>query len=144
MTPLPDESPAPEPAPNATVISSLNVIRVLLSAGRPLLALASLHGQLVRIEWAEQKIRFLRMLVVALLGFSSLLCAMLFVGALTLAFSWDTEYRIPVVLALVAIYGLVAALAWRHFRALSAQSSEAFAATREELAADLAILRSNS
>jgi len=68
---------------------------------------------------------------------------MLLIGALVLAFGWDTEYRIPIALALVAIYGLATALAWRRFRALSAQSSQAFAATREELAADLAVLRSN-
>ena len=84
------------------------------------------------------------MLVATLLGYASLLCVMLLVGALALAFSWDTEYRIPTGLALIAIYGLGAALAWRKFRALSARSSQAFAATREELAADLAILRSKS
>lgn len=149
MTPLPfpDQSPTPDPharpAPDTTVINSLDVIRVLLLAGGPLVAQAALHGQLARIEWAEQKARLLKMLVATLLGYASLLCVMLLVGALALAFSWDTEYRIPTVLALIAIYGLGAALAWRKFRALSALSSQAFAATREELAADLAVLRSN-
>ena len=147
-SPLPNQSPSPDPhsrpAPDATAINSLDVIRILLLAGGPLVAQAALHGQLARIEWAEQKIRLLKMLVATLLGYASLLCVMLLVGALALAFSWDTEYRIPTVLALIAIHGLGAALAWRKFRALSALGSQAFAATREELAADLAVLRGNS
>lgn len=146
-SPPPNQSPAPDPhsrpAPGSTAINLLDVIRILLLAGGPLLAQAALHGQLARVEWAEQKIRLLKMLVATLLGYASLLCVMLLAGALALAFSWDTEYRIPIGLALLAIYGLGAALAWRKFRALSALSSQAFAATREELAADLAVLRSN-
>ena len=119
------------------------MIRVLLSAGGPLMAQAGLHGQLARVEWAEQKERLLKMLVLALLCYTGVLCVMLLLGALVLAFSWDTEYRIPIALALVAVYGLGTALAWRRFRTLSALNGEAFAATREEFAADLAILRSS-
>jgi uncharacterized membrane protein YqjE len=119
------------------------VIRILLSAGGPLLAQADLHGQLARVEWEELKSRLLKMVVLALLCYTGIVCVMLLVGALVLAFGWDTEYRIPIALALVAIYALATALAWRWFRALSAQSSQAFAATRDELAADLAVLRSN-
>jgi len=80
--------------------------------------------------------------VIALLGFASLLCVMLFLGALLLAYSWETEYRILAVMALIAVFGLAAGIAWRRLQALSAQSSQAFAATREELAADLALLKS--
>lgn len=144
---LPDGSPAPDPLPESTpaavAIDPLYVLRVLLSAGGPLLTQVALHWQLARVEWAEQKIRFLKMVMATLLGFTSLLCAMIFVGGLIIASSWDTAYRIPGLLALVAIYALVTALAWRRFRTLSAESSEAFAATREELAADLALLRGN-
>jgi len=145
--PLPEQSRTSELncrlTPDSTAINPLDVIRILLSAGDSVLAQAALHGQLARVEWAEQKDRLLKMLLVTLLGYAGLLCVMLFVGALALAFSWDTEYRIPTVLALIAIYGLGSALAWRRFRALSALSSQAFAATREELAEDLAVLRSN-
>ena len=42
---------------------------------------------------------------------------------------------------LVAAYGLIVAFAWHRLRTLSARSSQAFAATREELAADLALLK---
>jgi uncharacterized membrane protein YqjE len=86
--------------------------------------------------------RLMKMLVLAVLGFASLLCVMLFLGVLVLAYSWDTAYRIPAVMALIIVFGLVTGIAWRRFQALSAQSSQAFAATRDELAADLALLKS--
>ena len=134
--------PASQPAPDSTEINPLDAIGILRSAGKPLFAQAALHGQLARVEWAEEKNRLMKMLVIALLGFASLLCVMLFLGALLLAYSWETEYRIPAVMALIAVFGLAAGIAWRRLQALSAQSSQAFAATREELAADLALLKS--
>ncbi|HJW83821.1 MAG TPA: phage holin family protein, partial [Anaerolineae bacterium] len=134
--------PAFQPVPDSTEINPLDAIRILRSAGKPLFAQAALHGQLARVEWAEEKNRLMKMLVIALLGFASLLCVMLFLGALLLAYSWETEYRIPAVMALIAVFGLAAGIAWRRLQALSAQSSQAFAATREELAADLALLKS--
>jgi uncharacterized membrane protein YqjE len=117
-----------------------DAIRILSSAGGALLAQARLHGQLVRVEWEEEKIRLLKLLVAALLVFSGLLCFMLFAGIAVLAASWDSGYRIAVAVTLVAVYALGAALAWLWFKALAARQS--FAATREELAADLALLRS--
>jgi len=42
----------------------------------------------------------------------------------------------------VGFYGLGAGFAWRRFAALAALGSQSFAATRAELAADLALLRS--
>ena len=80
---------------------------------------------------------------IGLLGFAGLLCVMLAAGALVLAFSWDTPYRIAAAIALLAAYGLVAGFAWIRLKALSAQGSQAFTATREELAADIALLKSN-
>ncbi len=84
----------------------------------------------------------MQMLVGAILGFACFLCLLLSVGALLLAFYWETVYRIPAAAAVVALYGLGAVWAWRHFTALSALSGQSFAATRVELAADLALIRS--
>ena len=131
-----------QPAPDSTEINPLDAIRILRSAGKSLFAQAALHGQLARVEWAEEKTRLIKMLVLVLLGFVGLLCVLLFLGVLVLAYSWDTAYRIPAVMALIAVFGLAAGIAWRSLQALSAQSSQAFAATREELAADLALLKS--
>lgn len=121
----------------------LDVVRILRSAGSALFTQATLHGQLARVEWAEEKSRLLQMLAFGLLGCASLLCVLLAAGALVLAFSWDTPYRILAAIALLAAYGLGAVYAWVRLKALSARGSQAFAATREELTADLALLKSN-
>lgn len=121
----------------------LDVVRILRSAGSALFTQVTLHGQLARVEWAEEKSRLLRVVVFGLLGFAGLLCLMLAAGALVLAFSWDTPYRTVAAIAVLAAYGLVAAIAWIRLKALSAQGSQTFAATREELAADIELLKSN-
>ena len=128
----------PEPA----AFNPLDVVRLLGAAGGTLLRQATLHGDLARVEWAEEKARLSRMLAVALCGFASFLCAMLAIGALIIALSWDTTLRVPAALSLTAIYLVGTAIAWRRLKALSALGTEAFAATRDELAADLALLKS--
>lgn len=127
---------------DSDALNPLDVVRLLRSAGAALIGQATLHGKLARVEWAEEKARLSKMLVLGLIGFASILCVMLLVGALVLAFSWDTAYRIQAAVALIVAYALVAAFAWSRLKALSARGSQAFAATREELAADLALLKS--
>lgn len=119
----------------------MDALRLLFSAGGPLLTQAGLHGQLARLEWAEEKSRLQRMLIITLLGFASLLSSMIFIGILVIATTWDTVYRLPAIIAVVAMYGLATGFAWRRLRSLSALGIEAFAATREEFAADMALLR---
>lgn len=135
-----------EPIPNPTTESAdfnpLNVIHVLRSAGGALFTQATLHGQLAQVEWAEEKSRLLKMHMVTLLGFACLLCVMLLAGILVLSLSWETAYRIPSVIGLIAFYGLGIAIAWNRFQALSELGGRSFAATREELAADIALLKS--
>jgi uncharacterized membrane protein YqjE len=128
--------------PDSTAINALKAIRTLRSAGGALFDQVALHGQLAQVEWGEEKNRLLKMLVGAVLGFACLLCVMLSLGALALALCWETVYRIPVAAVLVALYGLGTGCAWHRFVALSALSGQSFAATRVELAADLALLRS--
>ena len=82
------------------------------------------------------------MLLTSLLGFACLLCSLLFIGALVLALTWDTALRVPSALLLVTIYLTGFGFAWHRLQGLSARSALAFAATREELAADAALLRS--
>jgi len=120
----------------------LEALRIMRSAGGALIVQAGLHAQLARVEWAEEKIRLLKMLLLTLLGFACVLCFMLLTGALLLALCWDTPYRIAAVLALIAVYALGALVAWRRFQLLSQRSGRAFGATREEIAADIALMRS--
>ncbi len=117
-------------------------LRILRVAGSALLVQASLHAQLAHLEWTEEKRRLLRLLIITLLGFAALLCLVMGTTALLLAVAWDTAFRIPVALALTGTYGLAAGLAWRRFKRLIRLGEDSFSATRQELSADLALLRS--
>jgi uncharacterized membrane protein YqjE len=123
-------------------VNPLEAVRILQSAGGALVDQLVLHGKLLRIEWALERERLLQMLGTALVGYTFLSCALLFSGALVLACCWDTVYRIPAATALVVLFALGTAVAWRRFRALCALSGQNFAGTRVELAADLMLLRS--
>jgi len=128
----------PEPAS----ISLLDVVRVLRSAGPALLTQAGLHGELIRVEWAAEKERIVRLVAAAFVSLVALLCVLLTAGALVLAFSWDTRFRLAVAAGLVIAYAAIAAIAWHRFKFHSSRGGESFAATREELAADVALIRS--
>jgi len=118
------------------------MLRIARTAGGALLVQAGLHAELLRVEWAEGKGRVQNMFLAGLLGFACLLGLLLALGALLLAVSWDTPYRVPAALALVALYGLGVALAWRRLQAQAQLGEQSFAASRTELAADLELLGS--
>lgn len=141
MSHNPEEQPAAalqEPAG----LNLFALLRLLRSAGRALFAQAALHGQLVCLEWAEERQRLLRMLLTTLFGLACLLCFMLLGNALVVALSWATPYRIHALLGLLCLHGLAGALAWRHLHSLLDKGSTSFAATRAELAADIALIKS--
>lgn len=143
--PPPAESPAPDAAAGAVepaTINPLELIAALRSAGKPLFVQLALHGQLLRIELAEERNRLLKMVAATLVVFVGLLCTLVLAGVVALAFTWDTPYRIPAAIAVVGVFVLVTGLAVWRLRVLSALGSQSFAATREEIAADLALLRS--
>lgn len=119
----------------------MDALRLLFSAGGALITQAGLHGQLARLEWEEEKSRLHQILITGLLGFANLLSFLIFLGILVMATTWDTAYRFHAIIAVVAVYGLVTGFAWRRLHSLSALGKEAFAATREEFAADMALLR---
>lgn len=110
--------------------------------GPSLLALAALHGKLAQQEWAQEKARLLQLLLTSLLGFACLLITLLLSCALVVVLSWQTPYRIHALLGLLLGHGLAVALAWWRVRRLLARGSMSFAASRNELAADIALLKS--
>lgn len=140
-----NETPT-QPSPQATSASvtfnPLSAIRLFRSAGGALLGQAALYGKLAKVEWAEEKNRLVNIALLGLVAIACLLCTMLFIGVLVLALSWDTTYRIPAVLAMIAVYGIGLVIAWFQLRSLSALNEKTFAATREEFAADLAMIKS--
>ncbi len=101
-----------------------------------LFAPALMHGQLPRIEWQEEKDRLLKMLAAVLLGFACLLCLVLLTGALLLTLSWETSYRMPVMMALITACVLGTGIACRRFQDLSTAGTQSFASACAEQATD--------
>jgi len=124
-------------------IGLLEAVRNLHAAGGALLVQGLLHGQLARVEWEEEKNRLLAMLLATLFGFACLLCVLLSTGALVLAATWETAFRIPAFVCLILLYGIGAGAAWRRLQAGVALGDQAFAASREELAADAVLLKAS-
>ncbi len=129
-------------APDAGSTSVLDVVRMLRAAGAVLVSQAGLHGQLLQLEWEAEKSRIIGMLVAVAVIVIGLFCALLTLGALVLVFTWDTRYRIPATIAVLLAYAGTAAFAWYRLRVLSARGRDAFSASREELSADLELLKS--
>lgn len=134
--------PPPEPANPAFVVHPLALLRVLRTSGSALLTQAGLHGQLLRLEWAQEQQRLGAMLLTSLLGFACLLATLLLLAMLVLLLSWQTPWRLPAVLGLLGVFGLGTGLAGWHWRQLARRGSTTFAASRAELSADLALLKS--
>ena len=129
-------------AADSASFNPLDALRLLRLAGKSLMAQLALHGQLALVEWAEEKNRLMKLLVAALLGFACVLCILLLGSALVMAIFWDTAYRIPAAIALLLAFAIGGAIAAFRLHALSALGSQAFASSREELATDIAMLRS--
>jgi uncharacterized membrane protein YqjE len=127
-------------APQAAAVSLQHVLRAVRTSGSGLLAQGALHLQLLRIEWAEERVRLRSLVVATLFGFACLLALLGAGSALWLALFWDTRYRLPAAAALVAGFALGLGLAWQRCQALLRQGEHSFADSRRELAADLDLL----
>lgn len=123
-------------------INPLQLLNIFRSAGGALFAQASLHAQLAQVEWEEEKQRLCQMLVFTLIGFACFICLLLVTSAFAIVLSWYTPYRIHVFVVLILIYILALVWAGLRIKALAALSSNSFAATRAEIAADLALIKS--
>lgn len=119
----------------------MNLLRLLRGVVGALLHQASLHGELLEVEWTQEKGRLRSMTVAALLGFACLLGLLTALSLLVLAIYWDTSYRVAAVSVLAALYAFGAFMAWRQLRLHALRGSQSFAASRAELAADVQLLR---
>jgi uncharacterized membrane protein YqjE len=126
----------------AGTINPLQALTMLRSASGALVAQATLHTQLALVEWEEEKQRLLQMLIFTLVGFAFFLCLLFLIGAFLLTLSWDTPFRIPVFITLIIGYALATLWAAFRIKSLAALSSNTFAATRTEIAADIALIKS--
>lgn len=120
----------------------MEIITRLRSLAKIVLTRLELHGQLVSVEWAEERQRLQQLMAISLLGFIFLFCTFLFIGFLAVALTWGSDYRIHTIAAVLLFYVVGFGVCAYRFVCLAARSSATFAATREEVAADLALIRS--
>jgi uncharacterized membrane protein YqjE len=109
---------------------------------KALLVQMELHGRLARVEWEIEKNRLQQSLLMMLLGFACLICALLSLNILIISLSWATDYRIHAILALIAFYLLGLVLCCLRLTKLGAKSAQTFCATRAEVSADIELMRS--
>lgn len=126
---------------DAGSINPLQLLNVIRSAGGALFAQANLHAQLASIEWQEEKQRIRQLMVFSLLAFAFFLCFLFITSAFAIAISWYTPYRIHVFISLIAAYFLLFIWAALRVKTFAELSSKSFAATRAEIAADIALLK---
>lgn len=119
----------------------LGALRLLRSAGGALFAQAALHSQLARVEWAEEKIRLTRIAIAAIAALVSTICLLLLGSFVVLALSWNTPFQIHVIVGVLVVYLVAILLSIRALMQQIALGALSFAATREEIAADLALLK---
>lgn len=120
----------------------LELIRRLRASAAIVLMQMELHGRLACVEWQKEKNRLQQLIVFGTLGLIFSFCCALSIGLVILAAAWPTEYRWWAVAGVIGFYLLgviVCYLRCKHYAALGKNS---FKATREEIAADIALIRS--
>jgi uncharacterized membrane protein YqjE len=135
--------PNAPPRPTARgAMAAIEVLRLLGSASEALFAQAGLHAQLARMEWHQEKRRLATLVAWAMFAMLCVGCTLLALGALALIIGWDSGYRIHIAVTVGVAYLLLAGIAGLQIKRLASAGEDAFAATRAELASDLAMLRS--
>lgn len=120
----------------------MEIIQRLRSSAKTLLVQCELYGRLAEVEWEEEKSRLQQLVAMTLLGFLCLLCCMIFIGFFVIAIAWTTEYRIHAMGGVVLLYAVGVLMSYMRIKSLVAQGATTFAATREEISADIALIRS--
>lgn len=113
----------------------------LLDRGEAVLSQAGLHGQLVWVDWLEEKSRLLKLMLTVLLGFATLQALLLSITVLIMALSWNSLYRLTALVGLGLVFAAILGWVWQRLKQLAALGDHSFAASRRELAADLALLK---
>lgn len=136
------ELPEPSLGNASASFNPLGALRLMRSAGKALLGQAGLYGQLARLEWAEEKNRLVKMLAAGAVVFACLFCFMLFTGFLVVALSWNTPYFIAAIVLMIGIYAAGLGIAFYILQSQASLGGQSFIATREEFAADIALIKS--
>lgn len=122
--------------------SVMNVLRALNSVKNTVEAQSGLYSQLFQLEWEEQRRRYNRILLLLAIAFFSFGCFMVFAGVFFLVLIWDHELRNWYIGGMLCVYALVAIIAIMRIKSLQASWGRPFAAVRDELKADLDVIKS--
>lgn len=122
--------------------SMMDMLRALSSIKNTVEAQAGLYSQLLQLEWEEQKRRYTRIMCLLAIAFFCLGCFFIFAGVFFLVLIWDHELRNWFIAAMLVVYALIALIAILRMRSLQASWGRPFAAVRDELKADLDIIKS--
>ena len=112
----------------------------LRSIGATLLDMAGTRAELALVEFREEGERRKRMLFLAVAAAAFLAMALLFAGALVVAFFWNS-YRLAAIAGVTLVYLGVAAAAAARLAAMARASPPPFEATLRALAADRDLLK---
>lgn len=118
------------------------LIRQLRTVISTLYAQGGLYRQLMLMEWSEEKNRLWKLLIVMVLGLCFVFSSLILIGALVLILTWETQYRHLAVISLLVTYTTGAVVCCYRVKILVARSMLAFADTRKEIAADIALIKS--
>ncbi len=100
-----------------------------------------LYGQLVSVEWQEEKRRLQHLAFFILLGVMCVGAFLFSLGVLLIALSWDTDYRLFVITTMVGVYGLGAVACFYWVRKMLGNLNQSFSATRMEIISDFQVIR---
>lgn len=114
---------------------------ILLSGVGALFAQGSLHLELMRVEWALEKLRYRRMLRLVLIGVPMFACSLLSIGVLVMMLSWNTAYKFPAAVVLVVLYSAGTLFVYYRLRQEDILGNTAFAESKREIASDIALIR---
>lgn len=103
---------------------------------------ARLTLELADLEWQQEKQRLRRVTLMVALAAVSGLFFVAVVTAVIILLTWLTPYRFVAIALLLLIYAL--GVGWAVLRLRRLSGNESFAATRAELARDMALFRENT
>lgn len=120
----------------------MEIIQRLRASAAIVLMQMELHGRLASIEWQQEKNRLQQLLIFSVLGLIFFTCCLFCIGLLVITLGWPTDYRLHIIAGVILFYAAGGALCYYRCKYFSAQGASAFAGTRAELAADIALIRS--
>lgn len=123
-------------------LSPVQLLQMFRSTGSALFTQASLHAQLAQIEWEEEKQRLCRIAIFSLLGFVFTLCFLIAASAFAITLSWNTPYKVHAFVAVLLVHLCGFIFTGLAVKKLIALGNKSFAATRAEIASDIALLKS--